>query len=646
MELLYIWIKEYNNIKEEGFNFSPRYWFKFDKNTNTLTCEKRKPELADIFNNTEEEKKKKYAKIVNVTAIVGENGTGKSSLLDFLMLSNKHEYPSILLFSNEKNNLIFSTLNENIIKPTNCQMMFNCNNMSHNILSNKIIFYSPIIDFRNSINLGAKNKAADRGRQFSEKSEKLSQIFDISSNTLLYKEELSLHIVKDVERQLNVILYADKNEKLKDEFNKISIPKKCKVKFAHITGTNITHGERKFVVNTENVINKIIKNNPDYGAIYQNILYNRSLFNEYNKSLGNKDLVYLMENDIRPSIFKPKIENNKIVIDDKGEIQKEEDVLEQETKELNKCIQELIGVLNENIQTVNFEDTQNENNFRKSQSIEFNFETTKKILEFYLNYINAWKNISHQFYDFLQFDWRDMSSGEKAFLNLYSRLWDAKKQIEQKEKEREEKDKSKFLYLLIDEGEMGFHPKWQKAYLKRLIDFVKVAFEGKKIQIIMTSHSPFLVSDLPKENVIFLRKDDDGNCEVAEPNFKRTFAENIHTLLANSFFMENGLVGEFAREKILGIKKKLDDAKYILEEDEKEYFEAVIESIGEPILRHIFQKKLREKVKGNVKPPEVQKGKLEEKIDKVLTEMEKLQKELDSLKEFNDFKKKKNEEAE
>ena len=74
MELLYIWIKDDGkNIKNQGFNFSPRYWFKFDEKTNTLTCEKQKPELADIF---------KDSNIANVTAIVGENGTGKSNLLD------------------------------------------------------------------------------------------------------------------------------------------------------------------------------------------------------------------------------------------------------------------------------------------------------------------------------------------------------------------------------------------------------------------------------------------------------------------------------------------------------------------------------------------------------------------------------------
>jgi hypothetical protein len=31
MELIYIWIKDYKNIKEQGFNFNPDYYFELEK---------------------------------------------------------------------------------------------------------------------------------------------------------------------------------------------------------------------------------------------------------------------------------------------------------------------------------------------------------------------------------------------------------------------------------------------------------------------------------------------------------------------------------------------------------------------------------------------------------------------------------------
>jgi len=74
MELVYLWVEEYKNIKEQGFNFSPRFRCEYDDESNKLTIEDN-PDFVDIFPPN-----------INITAIVGENGSGKSSLLIFLNL--------------------------------------------------------------------------------------------------------------------------------------------------------------------------------------------------------------------------------------------------------------------------------------------------------------------------------------------------------------------------------------------------------------------------------------------------------------------------------------------------------------------------------------------------------------------------------
>jgi hypothetical protein len=98
-------------------------------------------------------------------------------------------------------------------------------------------------------------------------------------------------------------------------------------------------------------------------------------------------------------------------------------------------------------------------------------------------------------------------------------------------------------------------------------------FSKKRFHFIITSHYPFILSDLPKKNVIFLDKVDnetakkypkldikdleDGNCINVSSEMKdfNTFGANIHTLLSHGFFMSNGLMGEFAKSKIEEIKK-------------------------------------------------------------------------------------------
>ena len=107
------------------------------------------------------------------------------------------------------------------------------------------------------------------------------------------------------------------------------------------------------------------------------------------------------------------------------------------------------------------------------------------------------------------------------------------------------------LLFLIDEAELALHPAWQRRFIDVFTEFIAEKFINRKTQILLTSHSPFILSDLPPHCVILLRRSVDKAVTIDSLiEHKETFGANIHELFTDSFFLEDGLIGEFSRKKI------------------------------------------------------------------------------------------------
>jgi ABC-type multidrug transport system ATPase subunit len=183
---------------------------------------------------------------------------------------------------------------------------------------------------------------------------------------------------------------------------------------------------------------------------------------------------------------------------------------------------------------------------------------------------------------------KDLSTGEIDLVLLLSLLY-------------EEIKIGKLNLILLDEIEAFFHPQWSKQMLNILINEIK----KDNIYLIFTTHSPFLLSDIPKQNIIFLDKDENGNCKVVDglKEKKQTFGANIHTLLSDSFFMEDGLMGEFAKGKIneiIEFHKEVEEEnsdkealkiKYL--ENQKKFWQTQ-KIIGEEYLKQVIRNHLVE----------------------------------------------------
>lgn len=174
----------------------------------------------------------------------------------------------------------------------------------------------------------------------------------------------------------------------------------------------------------------------------------------------------------------------------------------------------------------------------------------------------------------IEFDW-GLSSGEESMLRLFSDLYyvfDRDYNIESNgayniynnENHRyEQGNPCDTVILFLDEADLTLHPEWQRNLIHILTAFLPAIYPApniKDIQIILSTHSPLLLGDVPEENITYLLAGNqihkgETSGMLALPG--ETFGQNIHVILKESFFLNKGTVGEFAANKINATARRL-----------------------------------------------------------------------------------------
>ena len=162
-------------------------------------------------------------------------------------------------------------------------------------------------------------------------------------------------------------------------------------------------------------------------------------------------------------------------------------------------------------------------------------------------------------YLFLEFDPR-LSAGEMSYLQLFSRVYSYFGSIEFGRKVKDEEpwrfkdlpplcDARLYQYdvlLFMDEVETTLHPRLQAKLVRNLLLFFQLMLGNYRVHLVLATHSPILLSDIPKSHVLFLKADK----SIPDCYIRNTFAANVFDLYNESFFMTEGTVGAFAAEKV------------------------------------------------------------------------------------------------
>lgn len=602
-----IYIKEHSYLTDKPLtlNFGGKYLYSFEEIGESLIISRKKNEkyIPNFFNISES-----GSKIKLLSAIVGKNGVGKSSVLDIIrsIFSNPYifGFPHcifvVLVEIEGKTKILYSTTSfEYFFSKESAKKIEKVNERE----SYQSIYYSPHFDLKYNPNYYELDKYDISLDEYIK--EDLDEIDRKGTNERGWKYKL--HQELKFKNTLRIIEFMDSIpfKKISEHF-KLSGYDKVDLIFRDLlSDNNFWNTPSQF----RDIITQIKEKLEEEGRDW----YKIRIFDK-NNNVTNQDEVnkYLLRNFIIRSILSVIC---RILEEDAGNFYLEEGEVEKEELFTNRKLsaEQLFLLFLENsyvnrgrknkifderlyyqlfneidkvlLPISNPRDVTNQIIHTKLNDIKPIIDLHRKCVRNLVAYFKKNEDKNLNLYEFISINvYKNMSSGEFAILNFFSKLY-----FFLKTKPTTLFNKKNFI-LLLDEADLGLHPMWKKKFIDTILQSVPYFFEGlnskPSLQIILTTHDPLTLSDIPKHNVIFLEKPEEGKCQISS-RVQKTFGANITDLLADSFFLEKGLIGDFARKKINDVIDWINENrnKTEINEEELERYQKVIELIDERVIK-------------------------------------------------------------
>lgn len=489
-----------------------------------------------------------YAEGIDIlTAIVGENGVGKTSLInDILSL-------------NDKTNFVFCQRidSKNIYKQIGkLDLIFDEKNIN---FDDKIFEASrlDIVKFSTSIEVSEPNDLI-RQKEYGFQSSNLSVTESLQGNKLVEVNLLDM---------TNQILFFDeivkRNPKLFQKIDSLLNFREKKIVISdvvHLDNTFRTLFAYFYLKGVdEDNIEYFLSKEPYIGIPDKLKLEIKShlwLLGDLEDDLGQEKIeseLFLELKKLSPVNFIELLRSDLSRFNYNG-ISREE---------MEKCIDWSDRLLNYSgkIKDTLFNVADYENVFLKYEGLfAFSESSLRERFNSFIDIITEMSEFSNAFLQYcysqisnaIQISWEGVSSGEAALLRLLGRLFSKSNvglSIQQGDSIRKRGIPYFESYLLLfDEVDLGLHPEWQRKWVNTVLPIIGELFRSMPVQIIMTTHSPIMLSDIYSEDVIMLQKDSSGK-RVIDREGLRTFGQNIHELYRSSFFLESAR-GEYAMTQI------------------------------------------------------------------------------------------------
>ena len=535
MKLIAMVIKQYDELfKNQIFNFSDEYKVSFDFETNELKIDKNPDYIENFYGES----------IYNISPIVGINGTGKTTVLNIISdyspdkfeQDPDNQYFFLFELGKQEDRVRFNVFCKNLYVDGNQNNSFNY------ILEN---YYEP----RKILYVNLQNKGGG----------------SIGYRTTLNQEGLAMFIH-------SYLWLSDRKI--------ISSVLSCSLEIEY-------YGLKDYSDSIPRGINAI-------GFLIYKSIHN--IFDEEDKFIKkclSEPLLAECKKYLKEDVSDYEDSGFNLLLDivkelNPNEVKEEENKLKDETRKVKKdYVESIIDIVNifreirENGSLID----------NKSSSILLKYSNTNRRLFEDLNnglvqYTKSKELMRNLCYDLnksfnnyaLLKETPDyhMSTGEGNLIEIFSQLYSY---LLKHEKSGED------IILLVDELETGMHLEWSRRLIKILIDNLSGILEdegkGRKIQLIFTTHSPYMLSDIKPGNVIMLEKNQETGYSEGKV-LQNTFAKNIQEIMKENLI--DNIYGDFALAKINSMIDRLNGEEK--QEGNEEELLKEIHLISEPILRN------------------------------------------------------------
>ena len=543
MALIALVIKRYNELfKEEIFNFSDEFKVDFNFETNELKIDKNPDYIKNFYGES----------IYNISPIVGINGTGKTTVLNII------SYYSPDKFEHDPDNQYF--------------FLFELGKRE-----DKVRFKI------SSTNLSVKNLPA--------------------GGTFYRKQDGSFDCDPEYYEGDKNILYVNLQSKGGGTIGyRTALNPKGLVMFINsyfwLSDREIISSALSCSLEIEDYVLKDYSDSIPRGINAIGFLIYKSIHNifyeevEFIKKCLSEPLLDECEKYLKEDVSDYEDSGFNLLLDivkelNQNEVKEEENKLKDETRKVKKdYVESIIDIVNifreirENGSLIDNESSSillkyannNRSLFEKLSDKLLRYTKSKKLVN------DRYKSLEKYNKDYALNETPDyhMSTGEGNLIEIFSRVYSY---LIMYEKNTED------IILIVDELETGMHLEWSRRLIniliKNLSEILGTEGKEKKIQLIFTTHSPYMLSDIKPGNVIMIEKNQDTGYSEGKI-LQNTFAKNIQKIMKENLI--DNIYGDFALAKINSMIERLNGEEE--HEGNEEELLKEIHLISEPILRN------------------------------------------------------------